>query len=61
MTCNYIGKTQITYTEEQLQLALEQFKKGKISLSKVSEATTYHRQHFTSVCTTKSNHMVEIQ
>ena len=31
-------KTKTTHTEEQLQLAIEQLKKGKISLSKASEA-----------------------
>ena len=59
MTPTYIRKTQTTYTEEQLQLSVEQIKKYEISLSKASGDTTYHV--FTSVCTTKSNHRVEVQ
>ena len=38
MTCTYSRKTQTTYTEVQLQLAVEHIKKGEISLSKSSEA-----------------------
>ena len=53
MTHTYIYKTQTTYTEEQLQLAVEQIKKGEISLSKASEAYKL----FARVRTTKSNHM----
>ena len=51
MTCTYICKTQTTYTEEHLQLAVEQIKKGEISLGKASEA--YNKP--------KSNHMVELE
>ena len=54
MTCTCIRKTQTTYTDEQLQLAVEQTKKGEISLSKASEANnipkaTLHKRVYNKV------------